>query len=135
MTITLSQVRADLAAAVTSTGLRCSPYIVDIVNAPCAMVSRGQFNPQMILSGGKTTYPFTVHVYTQRAAEKASQAALDLCADVTGVASLVTAIQNGSLWTTATVDYAQVTGVGGEQIADINGIQYITIQVDVEVVF
>ena len=132
---TLAQVRTDLAGAVASTGLRCTPYLVDIVNAPCAMVMRGDFDPRFVLSGLKATYPFTVHVFMNRAAEKQTQAALDLCAAVSGTASLVTAIQNGTLWTTATIDYAQVTKISGEQVSEIGGVQYITIQLDVEVVF
>ena len=134
MTTTIAQVRTDLAACVTTAGVRCTPYIVDVVNAPCAMVARQPFDPRMVLAGGKSQYGFQIHVYAQRAAEKASQATLDLCAETLGTTSLTAAIQTSTNWT-STIDYAQVTNIGGEQIAEINGVQYITIQIDVEVVF
>ena len=131
---TIAQARTSLAAAVTTTGLRCIAYLSDQIPAPCALISRKEFDPRMVFGGSKSTYGFRVTIYTSRPAERASQVLIDGYCETTGATSLVAAIANGANWT-ATVDYAEVVRVGEIMVHEIAGVPYLVAELDVEVVW
>lgn len=133
MTLAIRDVRESLVAAVRTTGLPCSDTILDVKNPPCAQVYRKDYDPRMVFAEGKSMYEFGVVVFMGRVVPESSFAALDLYAEVAGPKSITAALQNEANWT-FDVDYVQVVNIGGEQIMEVAGTQYLTIEFDVEVV-
>lgn len=134
---TLAEVHEALAAAV-STVMPCDAYESDQINAVGAQVVAPAYDPRFVLQGAKTVYPFKVRVYAPRTTPEATFE--DMCAyrDVSGVKSLVAAINDGANWTDGLVDYAQVTQVGEFQVVEIPAggpAQFLAFELDVEVVF
>lgn len=133
MTLSMADVRETLSDAVRSTGLACSGKLSDVVTAPCARVFRKEFDPRMVFSEGKSEYQFGIIVFTSRASPETSMNLLDLCAEVSGAQSITAAVQDEGNWS-FDLDYVQVTRIGGESIMEVAGVQYLTIDFDVEVV-
>lgn len=131
---TIADVRQSIAQCVETTGLRCSAYITDQRNPPCAQVLRKEYDPRFVFSAAKTTYLFTVLVFAARAAEVVSAKQLDGYGEPDGVGSLTAAIQNSDNWD-VTVDFAQVIQVGAETVMEIGGQQFLVVELDVEVVW
>lgn len=132
---TTATVRDALATAITTgSGLAASPYQLDSVVPPCAHVFRREMDPRMIFTGAKSTYEFGVRIFTGRFDEVEAQRLLDELVETSGERSVVAAIQDGDNWT-ATIDYAQVVLIGepvGRTLADET---FMTVDLDVEVVW
>lgn len=131
----LADVRAALAEAVqTGSGLRCYPYLMDTINAPCAFVERRAMDPRMVFGQSKAIYPLQVRVFLPRDSERQSQIDLDELADVQGgERSLIAAVQDGDNWPDNLVDYVEVVRVNDTALVDVGGVTYITTAFDLEV--
>lgn len=133
MSVTIDEVRQALAQAVKNgTGLDCSPYVLDQVNAPCAMVDRQGFDPRLVMVSTKSVYRLRVVMFMARLSDIDAQKAIDAYCDLTGEHSVRAAIEDGSLWTT-TVDYAAVTNIGDTVEREVAGAVYLVTEFDVEV--
>ena len=131
--LSIEDVRTALAGAITNgTGLNCSPYILDQVDAPCGMIGRAAFDPRLVLSGAKTAYVFRVRLFVSRQSEIDAQRTIDAYCSPTGVQSLKGAIEDGNNWAVA-VDYASVTNVGETNETESAGVVYFVTEIDVEV--
>ncbi len=132
--MTQAQVRAAAAAAVTATGaVRCSPYF-KITGTPCAYIVRRERDPRMVLDAGKAEYRFSVIVLQSRADDLASLKRVDALTEQSGNGSIKYRLESDSTLG-ALVDYGQVSNIGGEEVAEISGVEYIVSTVDFEVVF
>jgi hypothetical protein len=131
------EVRATLASVVTNgTGLRCSAYITDVVNAPCGMIGWQPYDPRLVFGGSKSVFPFQLSIYVPRTAEVNGQKLLDSYLVPIGSVSVIAAIQNGDLWPGSLVDYAQVTQVSGaREVEMVDGTRYLVGTIDMEVVW
>jgi len=133
---TVFDVRQGLADAITDgTGLRASHYVPEQMVAPIAVVARRSFDPRFVFSQSKATYELTVSIYVDRTNDRAAQETLDGFCEVSGVGSVIAAIQNSANWLNVSVDYAQVVNVSEVQAVGIAESQYFVVQLDVEVVF
>jgi hypothetical protein len=132
--VTIAQVRAAAAAAVDALStVRCSAYVGPI-NPPCAFVMRRERDPRMVLDAGKSSHPFAIVVFASRANDRTAQTAVDALCEQSGSGSIKAALE-GDATLGALVDYGQVTRIGGEEIAEVSGVEYVTTTVDFEVVF
>lgn len=129
---TIAEVRSSLAAAVETTGLQCSAYILDQIDAPCAMVGRGGFDPRLVMQSTKSVYPFKVSMFHPRMSDIDAQAKIDTYCMLSGSTSVKAAVENGSNWS-ASVDYAVVTNIGATVETEVAGIVYLLTEFDVEV--
>lgn len=135
MTVTIADVRDGLATALeTIDGWRAGAYVGDMINPPCFKVARPAFDPRMVFGGAKATHTFRVHAYTSRGATEANEKALDALCELSGSGCVIAAVQTGTNWP-ITVDYAQVTQVGEVGLAEIAGVEYLTVPFDIEVVW
>jgi hypothetical protein len=132
--MTIAQVRVAAAAAVDALStVRCAAY-VGPVNPPCAFVMRRERDPRMVMDAGKANYPFAIVVFASRANDRSAQVTLDALFEQSGSGSIKQALESDSTLG-ALVDYGQVTRIGGEEIAEVSGVEYVTTTVDFEVVF
>lgn len=92
--MSIAAIRAGLGANLsTIRGLRVAETIPDQVNPPVAVVSLTTVDYDGALSGGLTTYNFTLTVIVGRMSERTAQRTLD--AYITpGVGSIKTAVQS-----------------------------------------
>lgn len=135
---TISQVRAELAEAITAgCGLRASAYLSDNINAPEAHVWPLAFDPRMVLQQAKAPHEFRVRVFVGRVAERSAQIKLDELREVTGSTSLTAAVQDSDNWPTQPpiVDYAVVTQIGEPETASVADEVFMVCDFDIEVVF
>lgn len=132
---TAADVRAALAAAVESTGMRCAPYLAELKNVPCAQVWRKAYDPRMVLGQAKATYLYGLIVYCGRVDSRAAMELLDECSALDGDLSILAAVQNEDNWDGVEVDYVSVVDVAGEAISEVAGVQYLTTEFEIEVVF
>ena len=136
---TIAQVREGLAAAASVAGTRVSPYLSDIKNVPCGMVSRPPFDPRLVFGGAKSSYVFRISYWFPRTTEVVTQQRIDELCDQTGSQSFTVAVQTSANWA-VDIDYAQVVLIGETVIelfpaANTVGAEYIRIDFDVEVVW
>lgn len=122
------------AAIETVSGLRAFDYIQDSIDAPCAHVVPLEFDPRMVLGETKSEYQFQIRIYAARAAADQNQKLLDGYREVSGATSLTAAVQ-GNATLAAAVDYAQVSRIGEVMVAEISGVPYLYLEIDVEVCF
>ena len=134
---TVSDVRQAMADAISDNivGLRASAIVPDQMVAPIAVVSRQAFDPRFVFSQSKASYEFAVTIYVPRAADRAMQNLLDDFVELSGETSVIAAIQDGTNWTNVTVDYAQVVNVSEVQSVAVGTAEYLSVRLDVEVVF
>jgi hypothetical protein len=134
---TIADVRIALADAVaTISGVTADPYQRDTVTAPAAQVLRREMDPRLVLGASKQAYAFTVRLFVRRGAEDTAQAQLDEFCAMSGVSSVRAAIEDEDSWPSpAIVDYAQVVLVGETEVQDVAGVQYLTVDFEVEVVW
>jgi hypothetical protein len=134
---TVSGVRQQIADIIDDSieGLRASAIVPDQMTGPIAVVSRRAFDPRFVFSGAKSTYELMVTIYTPRAADRAAQNLLDDWVELAGATSVIAAIQNGDNWSNVTVDYAQVINVSEVQAVSVDSADYLSVRLDVEVVF
>ncbi len=133
---TIAEVRDGLCLAIRSgCGMRAIPYALDTLPAPCAVVTRMEMDPRMVLSKAKAAYPFKVSVFAFRAAEKSAQKKLDVLTEATGDGSFVVAVEDGANWPDDLVDYCSVTSIGEPYQAVIAEETYLAVDFDIEVVF
>lgn len=130
----ITDVRAALADAVSRSGVRCSPYVLQQVNAPCAHVNRSDMDPRMVLGGGTNVYQFIVTVYAGGQSDIAQQTELDERCAVDGAGSIKVAVETSTNWS-ETIDYAAVTRIGGPEPREVGGVVFLAADIDVEVVF
>lgn len=132
---TIADVRGALKTCVeTISGLRGAAYIQDAINPPIVHIVPLAFDPRLVFSQAKNAYPFQLRVYVARAPADQNQALLDGYREVSGATSITAAVQNGANWA-VTVDYASVTQIGPVGVADISGVPYLYLEIDVEVVW
>ena len=132
---TRKDVRVALASAVqTGAGVRAIGWIPDSIPAPCATVGFREMDPRMVLSGAKSTYQMLVRLWAPRNETRTAQDLLDDWCEPSGSLSVIEAIETGANWS-QTIDYAQVTSIGElrEQVRadDV----YLTVDLEVEVVW
>jgi hypothetical protein len=132
---TIAQVRDAIKGAVETTGLSAVAYLVDTINPPVAHVFPTDYDPRMVFSSAKATYPFTVRVFMHRFVPTPQQQQLDALKEPTGSGSLTEAVQDSDNWGSVDVDYAQVVSVGGNVEREIAGTVYLTADFDIEVVW
>lgn len=130
----ITDVRAALAGAVEACGLRCSPYMLTQVNAPCAHVNRSDMDPRMVFGADTNVYQFQVTVYAGGQSDIAMQTELDERCAVSGAKSVKAAVEDGNNWS-ETIDYAAVTRIGGPEFREIGGGSFLAVDIDVEVVW
>lgn len=129
---TIAEVREALAGAVKVSGLRCSPYPLTQVNAPCAHVSRAEMDPRMVFGGGSNVYQFRITVFAGGQSDVAQQKELDERCSVDGSESVKVAVEDGDNWS-ASVDYAAVVRIGGPEDREVGGVFFTVADIDVEV--
>lgn len=132
---TVQEVRTALAEAIAVTGLRSAPMWQDTFTAPIAIITRREFDPRLVFTANKAAYQFTVTIYADRTVERTAQVLLDDCCELTGATSVVAAIQDEDNWSSVTIDYVQVTRIGEVSATSQGESNYLTVPIDVEVVF
>ena len=128
-------VRADLVTIIkTNAGIRTIGFIPDTIPAPCATVSIMPFDPRLVFGESVSSYQLQVRLWVPRTSERAGQDMLDDWAEMSGSSSVVAAIQTTSNWS-QTIHYASVTQIG--EIVEIAKADdtFLTIDIDVEVVW
>lgn len=133
MAAPLAEVREALAAAVETAGIRCDPYVVDQVNAPCAMVDRRQMDPRYVFGSTPTVYRFRLICYFNRTDLRSSQQDMDEFCDVTGDRSIVAAIQDGDHWPDDLIHTVSVVAISDTFEREVAGVTYLTVDFDIEV--
>ena len=127
-----------LAQAITAgCGLRCIAYVADSIPAPCAVISRDEMDPRMVLGKASAAYNFNVRVFVGRVAEKSAQQKLDALTEATGSGSLVAAVEDDTNWPSdVVVQYASVTRIGVvPQTVAVADDTFLSVDFDIEVVF
>jgi hypothetical protein len=135
--VTIAQVRAAAADAVTATGaVRCLPYVGPI-NPPCAFITRRERDPRLVFSGVYSEYPFAVIVFMSRADDRSAQKKLDALFEQSGNGSIKYRLESDADLATllSAGQTVEVTRIGGEEIAELSGVEYVVSTVDFEVVF
>lgn len=132
---TIADVRQALAEAVETTGLRCSPYVLDTINPPCAFVERRAMDPRMVFSQSNAVWRFSVRCYFQRTAERSGQMEMDSYCELSGERSLIAAIQDEANWPDDLIHHAAVVDVGDTRLVSHAGIEYLSVDFDTEVVW
>lgn len=132
-TETVRDALADAAAGIS--GLRSSPYHLDSINPPIAVVTPGEFDPRLVFGQGKQVRPFIVTVYAGRTTEVHAQKLLDTYTELSGATSLLAALQATAVATAAGADYVEVTEVSGLQVVPVGEINYLAVQWTVEVCY
>lgn len=127
------EVRQALAGAVTQCGLRCSPYVLDQVNAPCAEIDRRAWDPRMVFAQGTGARAFVVRCLYDRTAEISAQKLMDEHMELSGASSLVAAVQDEANWPDNLVHYAAVTSIGDPVEVERGGIAYLCVEYEIEV--
>lgn len=137
MSATIAEVREALSDAVEVAGLRCEPYLIDVVNPPCAMVDRRQMDPRMVFGAGTNGYRFRLLCYFGRTSERGSQVLMDeyLSLDTTSASSVKAAVESGDNWPDGLVHYCEVVNIGDTSEREVAGIPYLTVELDLEVVW
>jgi hypothetical protein len=134
---TIADVRVAIAGAIdTISGLVCFPYESDIIKQlPAAFIGRGSMNPDLVLSGTKQAYAFTVMLYTQRTLERQAQVQLDAFCDMAGALSIRTAAENETLYTANLVHYVEVKSVSETMESTVAGVPYFVVKFELEAVW
>lgn len=141
--MTTAQVRSALGTAirtVTYGSLRAAEYAPDVINTPMATVMAGEYDPRMVMGQAKSERTFQVKLWVERAPAETSQKLLDAYCEMvppgTGgtLTSVVSALQEYS-YSSAVLDYVEVTNVSGLEITEWNAIEYLTRTLNVEVVY
>lgn len=133
--MTIATVRAALADAVDSiTGIRCSAYMPDNVNPPQAVVWDTGIDYDIVMGRGADEFQFLVRVYVSRTAEMASQKLLDTLREPSGSSSLKTVVEADS-GLAAVVDYARVRSASPIELVTVGGVDYLTVEFTIEVVY
>ena len=133
MAVPISEVRQALSDAVEAAGIRCSPYVIDVVNAPCVMVDRRQMDPRHVFGGTVTVYRFRLLAYFARTDLRSAQTLMDECCDVTGARSITAAVQDGANWPDNLIHTVSVVNVGDTYEREVAGVAYLTVEFDIEV--
>lgn len=132
---TVAAVRSAMSdACATVSGLHATAYVADQINPPQAIVGTVDFDPRMVMGEGKCARRMKVTVYVNRTAEIAGQKLLDTYCELSGSSSLIAALQNNTALN-ALVDYLSVTTVRGPLLGTVGTIDYLILEIDVEVVF
>lgn len=135
MSYTIAEVRDALKQVIEFVpGWRVSAYVTDAITAPEIQISRPPFDPRFVFGQAKAEHTFRATAYVGRTAEVAGAKALDALAELTGSASLIAAVQDGTKWP-LTVDYAVVTSAGEVAPVEIAGAQYLACPFEIEVVW
>ncbi len=128
MSVTITELRTLIAAALNTEGIRATPLITDQVNPPQAVVYRKalvyddvQHNPGDF---GAHTYQFGVTVYAGRVSERTSQDLLDELAEPVGDRSVKRILESDDD-IAMECDYILVTTVGEVQIVTIGSVDYL----------
>ena len=132
---TVQEVRSALADAIAVTGLRSAPMWQDTFTAPIAIITRREFDPRLVFTSSRASYEFTVTIYADRTNERAAQVLLDDYCELEGAESVVAAIQDDANWSSVDMDYVQVTRIGEVSATSQGESNYLTVPIDVEVVF
>ena len=134
----IDEVCTAMAGAIDSiSGIRAKGYIDDVTNPPEAQVSTREYDPRMVLSSVKATYPFTVRVFVKRSDLRSAHKALRGFMEPSGSGSVPVAINTETAWSGATVDDAYVTLVGQpfEYSPDGGTTVFLCVDFDVEVIW
>lgn len=133
---TIAEVRDAIANCIdTIPGLRSAAYIQDQITPPIAHVMPLDFDPRLVFSEAKSVYKFQIRVYVGRTPAEQNQAALDTYREVHGSHSITAAVQDDTNWGGVEVDYAKVTRIGSVGVAEVGGVPYLVLQIDVEVLW
>lgn len=133
MAATITEVRTALAAAVEVAGIRCSPYVTDSVQPPCAMVDRRQMDPRFVFQSTTTVHRLRLICFFARTDLRSAQLDMDEFCDVTGDRSIVAAIQDGDNWPDDLIHTVSVVAVGDTFEREIAGVAYLAVEFDIEV--
>lgn len=131
---TTAEVRAGLAYAASCCGREVHAYQQDSVVSGSGYVARREFDPRLVFSQAKAAYLFTIVFFFNRAADRSSQKNIDALCEIAGPESLIAAVQDGDNWD-VTVDHAVVTRVGDVGVAEQDGVMFLTVDFDIEVVW
>lgn len=121
-------------AVVNSAAVRAIGFVPDAIPAPCATVTWREMDPRLVLSEAKSAYSLLVRLWVPRTSERAGQDWLDDACEVSGATSVIAAIQTGSNWT-QTIDYAVVTLIGEVEERAKGDDVFLTVDLDVEIVW
>ena len=132
---TTADVREALAIAASYCGREVKPYAQDTVVAGSGYVMRREFDPRYVFGQTKVPYPFMVRFFFARTSELSAQQDIDTLCDIAGDGSFLAAVQNGDNWPSDLVDYASVTNVGDITETTLGGVDYLTVDFDIEVVW
>lgn len=135
--MTIAAIRTALASAVTAgcNNLRATGLVPDNSNSQQAVVYRKQIDYTVDFNNG-SRYHFTITVYAPRTAERSSQLFLDALCEPSGTGSLPAAIENSAAFKAAIPGgYVDVQTASEIQVVTVgDGIEYLTVDFDVEVV-
>jgi hypothetical protein len=136
---TIAEVRTGLAEAVSNASwdgnpLSCSAYPTDVFDPPGAFVTRLPFDPRMVLGSSNNVATFRVWIGVLAVDPEAGGIVLDALCDPLDADGVTQAVQDGTNWTSVTVDYAQVVEIGEviEARTATDG-RYFAVSIDVEV--
>lgn len=136
---TIAQVRTGLAAVIyAGTGLRAKGYVgQQQVSAPGARILRQEYDPRLVFGEGIVRIPFSIRICTGKVADIAAEKKLDTFCEVSGSTSVIAALQDLSRWTTAgvTIHFADVTRVSEPFAVSAGGVDYLAVDIDVQVAF
>ena len=127
----IREVRQALADAASACGTQIYPNDPDQPTSGSGWVYRREFDPRMVFGDTTTAYQMGIAVVFNR---NGGLAPLDDICEPSGVGSLRAAVENGDNWG-VTVDYAQVTRVSEVNVVDLGGVQYLSVEFDIEVVW
>lgn len=132
--MTIATVRSAMATALrTISGLRASEYLTEQVKTPHAMIDF-EVEPDLTFGRGADVYRFQVTVFSDRAAERASQVFLDTLRDPQATDGIKYVLEHDATLA-AQVDYCRVTRIGKTEIIPVSGVEYLAVTFDAEVVF
>jgi phosphoglycolate phosphatase-like HAD superfamily hydrolase len=136
MTASLGDVRDAIADAVSGIeGLRCSPYMEDVVNPLAAMVDVEGPTQVTFGTAGAVEYLFTVLVFGQRVSAKATQKHFDELRDPFHSRSLARTLEaDTALNALAGVDYALGLAANRTTNVTVGAVDYLIIEFPITVV-
>jgi hypothetical protein len=125
-------VRQAIADAVSPL-IRCSPVLGPVV-APCAMVRRDERDPRFVFGGAKAEQPMTILFFHSRSSDRAAQETFAELAEQSGVTSVKATLESNAALE-ALGEAIEVVRIGSEQIAEVSGVEYVTFEIELKVVF
>lgn len=132
---TLAEARAALAAQLQTrfgTGVRVHERYPDGLNPPAVVIRRESTNYDTTFGGESTDLTLSAVVFVDFASPRVAQELLDRFTTQTGDYSVAAAV-NADPTLGGVVDWATVTEAGPDELSSVQGVDYLTATVTVQV--